>query len=126
MLHFLPETDKNFIAFRVDGNWSFSIYDQLYSKLTKRFLEHGNLYVYEELHGFNAIAFLSSTIGIYHDFKYRNDFRINKLAIVSNSRWARLEASLWKSILSFWPIAPKSICCFTLEQKEVAKEWLKK
>lgn len=64
MLDFLSDTQKNYMAFRVTGNWSLSTYECLYSKLSERFSQYGSLYVYEELSDFDFFAFLSTYIGI--------------------------------------------------------------
>ena len=125
MLDFFSETKKNYIAFHVKGNWSFSAFTRLYLKLARHYSQYGKLYVYEELSDFNFLAFLSTLIGTYHDFKYRKAFHIKKIAIVSDSPWAGREVFLWKKIRSFYPVAPESARCFSTNEKKEAREWLK-
>lgn len=109
MLEILDSTHKNYIVFKVEGAGTPSTYEKLYQTLTNNFEKYGPLQVYEELLNFNFKAFLSSSIGVYHNVKYAKVFEVERLAIVSDGKWAKILVALWKKIESFWPLTAQEI-----------------
>jgi len=124
MYELLDATEENVVALRMHNGTSAG-YRELYELLTEKNEQYGSIHVYEETTGWTGWTFLTHLHGLLPDLQYGPAFDIQRYAAVGDNGWARLLYELWKLIRPVWPVAPKEMRYFDIDDREEALRWIK-
>jgi hypothetical protein len=117
MLQILGQTEGNLIATRATGNLTEADYDKLLPLLNNIVEKHKKIRWYFEMEGFEGWKPKAFWEDLKFDVQHANKFE--KVAMVGDEKWEDWMTDLMK------PFTSAEVKFFDLEEKEIAKKWIK-
>ena len=119
MIEIIPFEEENVIGFRIKGRLEDNEFDEIVRIMEERLKLHKKLRVYAEVEEFKGMSVNSFMKDIHYGLKHWRDF--DKEAVVSDKGWLSMWARVAGSI-----IPGVEVRHFTFDEKEEAKEWIRK
>jgi len=119
MIEIIPFEEGNIIGLRLNGRIEDEEFDEVVEKIEEMLKEHDKLRVYAEVEKIGGMSVNTLMKDIHFKLKHWRDFE--KEAVVSDKSW--LESWVGIADKLFPHIEVKH---FSFEEKDKAKEWLKK
>lgn len=118
MLELIPFEEGNIIGFRLSGKMEDDEFDEIVVRMEGMLKEHKKLRVYAEVEDFKGMSVNTFMKDLHYSLKHWRDF--DKEAVVSDKGWIKSWAGFASSL-----IPNIEVRCFSFEQKDEAKEWVK-
>ncbi|MDT0687378.1 STAS/SEC14 domain-containing protein [Salegentibacter sp. F188] len=117
MLQILGQTEGNLIATRATENLTEADYDKLLPLLNNIVEKYKKIRWYFEMEGFEGWTPKAFWKDLKFDVQHANDFE--KVAMIGDKKWEKWMTDLMK------PFTSAEVKFFDLEEKEIAKKWIK-
>ena len=117
MLQILGQTEGNLIATRATENLTEADYDKLLPLLNNIVEKYKKIRWYFEMEGFEGWTPKAFWKDLKFDVQHANDFE--KVAMIGDKKWEKWMTDLMK------PFTSAEVKFFDLEEKEIAKRWIK-
>ena len=117
MLQILGQTEGNLIATRATENLTEADYDKLLPLLNNIVEKYKKIRWYFEMEGFEGWTPKAFWKDLKFDVQHANKFE--KVAMVGDEKWENWMTDLMK------PFTSAEVKFFDLEEKEIAKKWIK-
>lgn len=118
MLEIIPFEEGNIIGFRLSGKMEDDEFDEIVVRMEGMLKEHKKLRIYAEVEEFKGMSVNTFMKDIHYGLKHWRD--IEKEAVVSDKGWIKSWAGFASSL-----IPNIEVRCFSFEQKDEAKEWIR-
>ena len=117
MLQILGQTEGNLLATRATGNLTEADFDKLLPLLNNIVERYKKIRWYFEMEGFEGWTPKAFWKDLKFDVQHANDFE--KVAMIGDKKWEKWMTDLMK------PFTSAEVKFFDLEEKEIAKKWIK-